>query len=48
MLLGDKDRLPVLLENEGLSRRQLTLALRAVLEYRNELMDAWTRIHGQD
>jgi hypothetical protein len=48
VLLGDRDRLPLLLENEGLSRRQLILALRAVREHRQQLADAWNRIHGQD
>ncbi len=48
MLLGDKDRLPLLVENEGLSRRQLTRALRVVHEHRDQLTEAWSRIHGQD
>ena len=38
----------LLLENQGLSRRQLTLALRAVLEHRDQLTEAWNRIHGQE
>jgi len=46
--LGEADRLPLVLENEGLSRRQLTLALRAVLEHRHQLNEAWKRIHGQE
>ena len=45
---GEADRLPLLLENQGLSRRQLTLALGAVLEHRDQLTEAWNRIHGQE
>ena len=40
--LGEADRLPLLLENQG------TLALRAVLEHRDQLTEAWNRIHGQE
>ena len=46
--LGEADRLPLLLENQGLSRRQLTLALGAVLEHCDQLTEAWNRIHGQE
>ncbi|HEX9773707.1 MAG TPA: DUF4160 domain-containing protein [Steroidobacteraceae bacterium] len=45
--LAGSARPPLLMENEGLSKRQLAGALRAVLEHREILDEAWSRIHDQ-
>lgn len=44
--LGSEDRKPFLISNDGLSRRELAMALEAVHQNQALLIKRWREIHG--
>jgi hypothetical protein len=44
--IGSVDRKPFLMSNDGLSRRELAIALEAVNQNQALLLKRWSEIHG--